>query len=108
MLQHAIEDASPVEPGRDREPAGHGGGLEPADLLHPPDVQLQVRPPRGQWVQAALGALGQVAAQVGFSAITGGACEAGQVGSNCQSQPVGKRRQGWEGTEARSVRFIMP
>jgi hypothetical protein len=93
MLQHAVEDASPVEPGRDREPAGHGGGLEPADLLHPPDVQLQVRALRGQRVQAALGAPGQVAAQVGFGVRAGGALEAGQVGSYCQSQPVGERRQ---------------
>jgi hypothetical protein len=93
MLQHAVEDASPVAPGRDREPPGDCGGLEPADLLHPPDVQLQVRALRGQRVQAALGAPGQVAAEVGFGARAGGALEAGQVGSYCQSQPVGERRQ---------------
>ena len=27
MLQHAVQDAGPVEPGRDGEPAGDGGGL---------------------------------------------------------------------------------
>jgi NAD(P)-dependent dehydrogenase (short-subunit alcohol dehydrogenase family) len=43
---------------------GHGGGLEPADLLHPPDVQLQVRSPGGQRVQALLGTPGEVAAQI--------------------------------------------
>jgi hypothetical protein len=64
MLQDAIKSTGPVEPGRDREPPGHGGGLEPADLLHPPDVQLQVRPPGGQRVQALLGTPGEVAAQV--------------------------------------------
>src|SRR5262249_20339088 len=64
---HAVQDAGPVEPGRDGEPPGHGGGLEPADLLHPPDVQLQVRPPRGQRVQAALGAPGQIAGYDGYS-----------------------------------------
>jgi hypothetical protein len=93
MLQYAIKDAGPVEPGRDREPPGHGGRLEPADLLHPPDVQLQVRTLSGQRVQAALGAPGQVAAQVGFGAVAGGAREAGQVGSYCQPQPVSERRQ---------------
>jgi hypothetical protein len=51
-----------------------------------------MRPPRGQRVQAALGAPGQVAAQVRFGVLTGGALEAGQVGSRCQSQPVGERR----------------
>ena len=91
MLQHAVEDASPVEPGRDREPPGDGGGLEQADLLHRPDVQLQVRPPGGQRVQAALGALGEVAAQVGFGVLAGGPREAGQVGGYCQPQPVGER-----------------
>ena len=76
MLQNAIQDAGPVEPGRDREPPGDGGGLEPADLLHPPDVQLQMRPLRRQRVQAAPGAPGQVAAQVRFGAVAGGAREA--------------------------------
>ncbi len=91
MLQDAIEDAGPVEPGRDGEPPGHGGGPEPADFLHPPDVQLEVRPLRGQRVQAVLGAPGQVAAQVGFGVLAGGALEAGQVGGYCQPQPVGER-----------------
>ena len=44
MLDEAVQEASPVEPGRHGESAGRGGGLEPADLLHPPDVQLQARP----------------------------------------------------------------
>jgi len=58
MLQHAVQDASPVEPGCDREPAGYRGGPEPADFLHPPDVELQVRALGGQRVQAVLGAPG--------------------------------------------------
>ena len=76
MLQHAVQDAGPVEPGRDRESPGDGGGLEPADLLHPPDVELEVRALGGQRVQAALGAPGQVAAQVRFGVLAGGAREA--------------------------------
>jgi hypothetical protein len=66
---------------------------EPAGFLHPPDVQLQVRPPGSQRVQAALGAPRQVTAQVGFGVLAGGALEAGQVGSHRQPQPVGERRR---------------
>ena len=93
MLHDSVDDAGPVEPSRHREPPGHRGGLEPADLLHPPDVQLQVRSPGGQRVQATLGAPGEVAAQVRFGVLAGGALEAGQVGGYCQPQPVGERRQ---------------
>jgi len=85
VLQNAVQDAGAVEPGRDRESSGDGGGLEPADFLHPPDVQLQVRTLRGQRVQAALGAPGQIAAEVRFGVLAGGALEAGQVGSYCQT-----------------------
>ena len=92
MRQDAVQGAGAVEPGRDREAAGDGGGLEPSDLLHPPDVQLQMRALRGQRVQAVLGAPRQVAAQVRFGVLAGGALEAGQVGSYCQPQPVSKRR----------------
>jgi hypothetical protein len=73
MLQGAVDDAGPVEPGHDGEPPGDGGGL------------------RGQRVQAVLGAPGQVAAQVGFGVLAGGTLEAGQVGSHCQPQPVSER-----------------
>jgi hypothetical protein len=96
MRQDTVQHAGPVEPGRDREPPGHGGGPEPADLLHPLDIQLQVRPLGGQRVQAALGTPGQIAAQVRFGVLTGRALKAGQVGSNCQSQPIGERRQRME------------
>jgi hypothetical protein len=91
VLHKAVDNAGPVKPRYNGESAGHGGRLEPADLLHPPDVQLQVRPLGGQRVQAALGAPSKVAAQVGFGVLAGGALEAGQVGSHCQSQPVGER-----------------
>jgi hypothetical protein len=91
VRHEAVQDEGPVEAGHDGEPARHGGGFEPADLLHPPDVQLQVRPLGGERVQATLGAPGQVAAQVGFGVLAGGALEAGQVGSHRQSQPVGER-----------------
>jgi hypothetical protein len=70
VLEGAVQDAGAVEPGRDRESPGDAGGLEPADFLHPPDVQLQVRSLRGQRVQAVPGAPGQIAAQVGFGVLT--------------------------------------
>jgi hypothetical protein len=60
MLQDAVDDAGSVEASRYREPPGHSGGLESPDLLHPPDVQLQVRPAGGQRVKAAPGAPGKV------------------------------------------------
>ena len=59
-----------------------GPTLEPADFLHPPDVQLQVRPPGGQRIQAAFGAPGQIAAKVGVGVLAGAAIEPGQVGSH--------------------------
>ena len=93
MLQDAVDDAGSVEAGRYREPPGHGGGPESPDLLHPPDVQLQVRPVGGQRVKAPLGAPGQVAAQVRFGVLTGGALEAGQVGGHRQPQLVSEWRR---------------
>jgi len=108
MRQDAVQGAGAVEPGRDREAAGDGGGLEPSDLLHPPGVQLQVRALRGQRVQAVLGAPRQVAAQVRFGVLAGGALEAGQVGSYCQPQRSVNGAIGSEGTEASSVKVIMP
>jgi hypothetical protein len=50
-----------------------------------------VRPLSDQWIQAAFRAPGQVAAEVRFGVRAGGALETSQVGSYCQSQPVGER-----------------
>ena len=52
-------------------------GLEPADRLHPPDVQLQMRPTRSQRVQVASCVPDQIAAQVGLGVLTGAAPEPG-------------------------------
>jgi hypothetical protein len=76
MLQDSVDGAGAVEPGRDGEPPGDGGGLEPAGFLHPPDVQLQVETLDGQRVQAVIGAPGEGAAQVRFGMLTGRALEA--------------------------------
>jgi len=56
-----------------------------------PDVQLRVRPLGSQRVQAAFGGPGQVAAQIGFAVLPGGAFDAGEVGGYCQPQPVIER-----------------
>ena len=53
--------------------------------------KLEVRALGGERVQAALGAPGQVAAQVRFGVLAGGALEAGQVGGRCRPQLAGER-----------------
>jgi hypothetical protein len=50
-----------------------------------------VRALGGQRVQAALGAPCEVAAEIRFGVLAGGALEAGQVGSYRQLQPIGER-----------------
>ena len=108
MLDDAVEDAGPVEPGGDGEPPGDGGGLEPADLLHPPDVELEVRTLGGQRVQGVLGAPGQVAAQVRFGVLAGGAREAGQAGAAASRSWSVNGSGGFESAGASGVEVIMP
>ena len=52
-----------------------------------------MRTPGRQRIQAALGAPGQEAAQIGFDVIAGGALEAGQVRSHCQLQLISERHR---------------
>ena len=94
MLQNAIDHAGPVEPGGHREPPGDRRRLEPADLLHPPDVQLQVRAPGQERVQAAVSAPREVAAQIGVGMVAGSALEPGKIGGHCEPQPVSMLEQG--------------
>jgi hypothetical protein len=56
------------------------------------DVQLQVRWPSGQWIQATAGAPAQVAVRLRFGVLPGKACEPGQVADYCQEQLVSERR----------------
>jgi hypothetical protein len=84
VLQEAVD--------RDRETMGDGGGLEPADLLHPPDVELQVRTPAASG-STTPSAPGEVTAEVGFGVLAGRALEEGQVGSHGQPQLIGERRR---------------
>ena len=111
MLQQAVDDAGAVEPGHDREPPRHGGRLEAADLLHPPDIQLQVRAADSQRVQAAFSAPGQVAAQVGLGVVAGGALETGQVGGHREPQLISERdqvigRDRWQVGEVRHAQTL--
>src|SRR5579859_6860880 len=53
-----------------------------------PDAQLQVRPPGGQRVQAALGAPGKVAAQIRLGVLALATLEAGQVGDLTVASPA--------------------
>jgi hypothetical protein len=101
VLERSVDDAGPVGPRRYREAPGDRGGLEPADLLQPPDVQLQVRTPRSKGILATFRAPGEVAAQAGLSVIPGGAVEAGQLRCDRQPQLTGERhrmigRDGWQ------------
>src|SRR5258708_34341096 len=93
MPQDTMDDEGPVEPGGDREPPGDRRGLEPADLLHPPDVQLQMRAPGQERVQASLGTPGEIAAQIGVGMVSGGALEPGKIGSYREPQPISIRDQ---------------
>jgi hypothetical protein len=56
-----------------------------AKLRTPPAADRKRRT-RGQRVQAALGAPGQVTAEIGFGVLTGGALEAGQVRGHCKQR----------------------
>jgi hypothetical protein len=64
-----------------------------------------VRPPGGQRVQAALGAPGQVTAQIGFGVLAGGSLESGQVGGHCPPQLISERHQmiRWDGRQLGEV-----
>jgi len=59
-----------------------------------------------QRVQAAFGAPGQVAAQIGLGVVAGGTLEPGQVGSHCQPQLISERDQviRWARRQAGEVR----
>jgi len=66
LLENAVDHASAVETGDHRQAAGHGGRPKPADLLHPPQLQLQVCPRRSQGIQALVLAPQHVATKVGL------------------------------------------
>ena len=89
MVEQAVDDRGAVEAGDDGGPAGDGGRLEPANLLHPSDVELNLWPGRGEGVEAVLLAPVQVAAQVGLGVGAGEALEPGEVAGDGQLQQAG-------------------
>jgi hypothetical protein len=90
MLEHPVDHTGPVVPGGYRKPTRHRGRLKPAELLHPPGVQFQVRAARGQRFQAALRTPGEIAAQIRLGVLTGRALEAAQIRSGCQLYRTGR------------------
>jgi len=50
-----------------------------------------MRAPGQERVQAAFGAPGEVAAQIGVGVVSGGALEPGEIGGYCVPQPVSMR-----------------
>lgn len=62
--------------------------LEAADFLHPPNVQLDLRPVRLQRFDATLAAPHQVGAQIRLGMDTGLATVTGQVSGDCPHQRI--------------------
>jgi hypothetical protein len=87
--QHPVDDAGAEEAGDDRDPAGHGGGLEPAYLLHPADVERDVRALGSQWLEPAFGAPAQEHPQVGLGVGTRQALVAGEVPGHSPTKNIG-------------------
>jgi len=88
VLEQAVEDGGAVEPAHHRQPPPDGGGLELADFLHPPHVQLNVRPLGLQWTQLPLRTPGQEHATVGLGVLARDAFEPGQVGRDGQPKHI--------------------
>ena len=66
VVEQAVDDGGAVEAGDDRGPAGDGGRLESADLLHPSQVELDLCPRCRQRIEAPFSAPGEVGAEVGL------------------------------------------
>ena len=52
-----------------------------------------MRAPGQERVQAALGAPGEIAAQIGAGVVSGGGLEPGKIGGHCEPQPISMRNQ---------------
>ena len=52
-----------------------------------------MRAPGQERVQIALGAPGEVTAQIGVGVVSGGTLEPGKVGRYCKPQPISKRKE---------------
>jgi hypothetical protein len=93
VLEHPVDDAGAVEAGHHGEGARNGAGGVAAVFLHPAEVQLDVWPGRGEWIEPAFGAPVQVGAQVGLGMHSRLAFEPSQIGGCGQPQRVETRRR---------------
>jgi len=80
VRQDSVDDADPVEPDHDRQPAGDRGGLVAAYVLQPAHVPLDVQPNGGQRVTVLVDTPAQEDVQVGLGMQPGLAAVAAQVG----------------------------
>lgn len=87
--QNLIERAGAVEADDDRHPAGHGGRLESADLLHPAHVELDVLTLRRERVKTALGTPSEVDPKVGLGMGPGQTFVPGEVSGNSATEDLG-------------------
>lgn len=93
MLENAVNDAGPVEAADDRRSARDCRWLEPANLLHPPHVELDMRSLRRQWIQLMFGASDEEGPKVGLHVHPGLALVPGEVCRDRQPQRVNGRRR---------------
>jgi hypothetical protein len=94
VVEDAVDDACAVEAGHDREPSGDRRWLVAGDLLHPAQVQLDVRAFGVQRVQALVAAPGQLGPERSLPAARGVGMTTAlrAAGRLCPSTPVGVRR----------------
>ena len=101
-LKDAVQNAGAVEPDRDGESPGNGGGLEPRRICC---IYRMYSPRCGRFAasgsKSAPGAPGQVAAQFRFGVLAGGAVEVGQVTAG-----RGRSVNGPEGSEDVRVSWV--
>ena len=82
VRQDLVDDADSVEADHDRQPPPHRRRLEPAGLLQPPHVPLDVRPDCGQRSQTLFVAPAQEDPKVGVGVETGLAAVAAEIGGD--------------------------
>ena len=87
-VQHPVDDAGAVEAGHHRQPPRHGRGLEPADLLQPAHVQLDVGPGRPA-ARARVRRTSPGNLQVGLGVGTRQALVAGEVPGHSPTKIIG-------------------
>jgi hypothetical protein len=62
VLEYTVDDAGSIEAGHHRDSTRNRAGRVAAVFLHPSQIQLDVWPGRGEWIETAFGAPVQVGA----------------------------------------------